>query len=164
MVARFFCVKSPKAVHRRLEVIMKVARAGLLSLATLLVFTVMASAAPPTVLMTHNLIGSSEGDKTVTLSFTVHVKNTGDSPISNLTLSFVPRPPFMPGNAILKIDSLGPHQRTDLPLQLTMPALVNAEEHHSKRRLFFAGKCLDSQGQQIEFPVTSHFRLQGGVK
>lgn len=115
----------------------------------------LARAAAPHVIVTHVLTGSSnEGNKT-TLNFTVHVVNMGNAPITSLTLSLVPLPPLTPGQTTLNVSILGTHQSVDIPLQVTVPAFLNADKI-SHRPLFWAGKCVDAQGTPVEFPATSH--------
>lgn len=119
----------------------------------------VACATDPPVIVTHKLAGSISETNETYLNFTVHVENPGDSAIFGLTLSFVPSPPFLMGRTTLKVNNLHPHQSVDLPLQLTAPASIPADEV-SRRPLLWAGKCLDAQGQPVEFPATSH---SGGV-
>ena len=119
----------------------------------------LARAADPPVIMTHKLAGSSSGTNSTSLDFTVHVENPGESAIFGLTLSVVPSPPLISGRVTLTVSKLAPYQSVDLPLELTAPGSIPADEI-SRRPLFWVGKCLDAQGQLLEFPATSH---PGGV-
>jgi hypothetical protein len=137
------------------RIFMKKAMAALCMLMSMCFITGLSCAAAPPVIVTHALTGSSkEGTKT-TLIFTVRVVNLGDAPIISLTLFLVPLPPLTPGQTTLNVATLGPHQSMDIPMQVTAPALLNADEI-SHMTLLWAGKCVDAQGTPVEFPATSH--------
>jgi len=115
----------------------------------------LACASAPPIIVTHTLTQSSKNGSQTTLNFIVHVVNMGDDPITSLTLSLVPLPPLMPGQATLNVATLGPHQSMDIPLEVTATTSLEANKI-SHRALFWGGKCIDAQGTPVEFPVTSH--------
>jgi len=133
---------------------MKKALTGFLILSSMLwtAGLVWADASP--VVLTHTVTGYGTGDKTVTVDVSVHVENPGDTYLSNVTLSFVPMPPFVRGRSTLNVGSLAPRQSADFSLHLEAPAI--GKDKVARRPLFFAGKYDDANGTKVEFPVTSH--------
>ena len=115
------------------------------------VFAAETAPAPP-VVVTHTFTGYSTAGNTVSLDLTVHVVNPGDSALSNVTLSFIPKPPFVGGRSTLNVGTLTPRQSADFTLHLKAMAIG---KDRIARRLFFTGKYDDINGTQIEFPVAS---------
>jgi DNA-binding beta-propeller fold protein YncE len=132
---------------------MKRSLAGLFILSALLIPSLVWAEAPPVTLM-HTVTGYSSGDKTVTIDISVHVTNPGNSALSNVTLTFVPMPPFISGRSTLDVGSLAPRQGADFTLHLEAMAIAIDKLAH--RPLFFAGKCDEADGTQVEFPVSSY--------
>ena len=126
----------------------------------LLVPSGLAWGAGPPVLMTHALAGSSKGQLQTTLNFTMNVVNLGEAPLSALTLALVPVLPLGPEPTTLEVGPLGPHEGVDLPLQVTVPGFIKAEELTHKP-LSWTGTYLDAQGAPVEFHITSY---PGGVR
>lgn len=131
-----------------------------LILSVLLLTAGLTWAAAPPVVVTHKVTGYRIVDKTAAIDISVHVKNPGDTALSNLTLFFISMPPVFKGQSILKVGSLAPHQSKDLSVHLEAPAFIGKKEVES-RPLFFSGKYNDTYGTPGEFPVTSH---PGGIK
>ncbi len=104
--------------------------------------------------------GIQNSGQTAAIDISVHVKNPGDTALSNLTLFFISMTPVFKGQSILKVGSLAPHQSKDLSAHLEAPAFIGKKEVES-RPLFFSGKYNDTYGTPGEFPVTSH---PGGIK
>lgn len=142
---------------------MKKILSSLLLLIGLLVPPAVAVAGDAPVILTHRLTSSLEGSAALTLYFTVHLQNPGDGALTNLALSFVPLPPFSPHGAKVSIGNLGPHQSTDFEIVLQAPPQETADAF-TYVPLTFAGKFLDAQGRQVEFPAISNPSLTGGAK
>jgi len=138
---------------------MKVFISALLIGLTFIISPAGSMAADPQVILTHKVTGSVKGPNTIDITISVQVANPGVAPISNVTLSFVPLPPFISGGATLNIGNLGPHQSVNVPLQVSAPAFVTVDQV-SRRPLFWSGACFNAQGVRLEFPVTSN---PGGV-
>ena len=127
------------------------------------VFAGETAPAPP-VIVTHTFTGYSSAGNTVSVDLTVHVVNPGDSALSNVTLTFVPLRPFGPEGSTLYVGDLGPYQSGDFSVMVVTPARLSADKF-SQKPLFWAGKCLDAQGQLVEFPATSRPEgVTGGLK
>jgi hypothetical protein len=139
---------------------MKMTLAKLFIFSALLVSSGLAWGAGPPVLVTHALAGSSKGQILTTLNFTMNVVNLGEAPLSALTLVLVPVLPLAPDRTTLEVAPLGPHEGVDLPLQVTMPGFLKAEEL-SRKPLSWTGTYLDAQGAQVDFHITS---FPGGVR
>jgi tripartite motif-containing protein 71 len=132
---------------------MKRLLSGLFILSALLIPSLVWAEAPPVVL-THTVTGYSTGDETVTIDISVHVANPGDSALSNVTLTFVPMPPFISGRSTLDVGTLAPRQSADFALHLE--AMATGMDRIARRPLFFAGKCVNADGTKVEFPVSSY--------
>ncbi len=131
------------------------------------VFAAETAPAPP-VILTHTLTSSSTEGDTISLNFTIHVVNQGDRAFSDMTLNFVPLPPFGPEGCTLYVGDLGPYQSGDFSVMVVTPARLSADKF-SQRPLFWTGKCLDAQGRLVEFPATSRpagatVSVTGGLK
>jgi hypothetical protein len=120
----------------------------------------LACAANSPVIVTQTLTSYSAGGNLAALNYSIHVINPGDTPLANLTLSYVPLPSSPKGRAVLNVGNLGPHQSADLSLQLQAPARLG-KDASSLKPLYWNGKYQDTQGQTIEFPAAS---IPGGVK
>ena len=139
---------------------MKKTLAKLFIFFALLVSSGLAWGAGPPVLATHALAGSSRGELQTALNFTMNVVNLGEAPLPALTLVLVPVLPLAPDRTTLEVAPLGPHEGVDLPLQVTVPGFLKAEEL-SRKPLSWEGTYLDSQGAKVEFHITSY---PGGVR
>ena len=127
---------------------------------TLNILAGFACAAGPPVVVTHTLTSYSQGPTATSLEYSLHMVNPGETPISNLSLSLVPRPPFVTSGSTVDVSYLAPKQSTDLSVKLVTPLLLE-EDQFSRKPLFWAGKCLNSQGKLVEFPIKSR---PGGAK
>jgi len=104
--------------------------------------------------VTHRLTGYNIGTNTVTATYAVHVVNPGPGTLTTITLTAVRMPPFTEGRATFNVSSLAANQGADFSMQLEAPATIG-QTTLEKTPLFFAGKCIDSQGNSVEFPVKS---------
>lgn len=111
------------------------------------------------VVVSHTLTGYTMGTDSVTLSYTLNVKNIGTSSISNVTLSLVPLMITSREQIKLNVATLDPQAETQIPFAFTTPMLLD-QSVFSQQPLFWAGTCADSSGNLIEFPATS---VQGGA-
>jgi tripartite motif-containing protein 71 len=116
------------------------------------VFAAETAPAPP-VIVTHTFTGYSTTGNTVSLDLTIHVANPGDTYLSNVTLTFVPMPPFISGRSTLNVGGLAPRQSADFPLHVQ--AMAMGMDMIAHKPLFFAGKYDDARGTLVEYPVTS---------
>jgi hypothetical protein len=139
---------------------MKKSFTGFLIALTINVLGVFACAEGPPVILTHTLTGYSKGPTAVTLEYSMHVVNPGETAIGDLSLSLVPRLPFLTTRTTVNVSYLAPKQSTDLTVKLVTPLLLN-QEQFSRSPLFWAGECLDAEGKLVEFPVKSG---PGGAK
>lgn len=133
---------------------MKRMSVGLLVCAIWLLLAGMAWAESP-VLLSHTLQGSSKGADSVTWNFSLHVINTGDAPLRDLALSYVPLLVMAREEVNLNVPEIEAHGQTDIKFDLTTPALSD-EKEISLQSFHWAGKCLDEQGKTLEFPVASN--------
>ncbi len=111
------------------------------------------------VLVSHTLTSYNKGADSVVLNFTLTVKNSGTSSISNLTLSYVPLMIISKDQATLNIGNIDPQAEIKVPFALTTPMLLD-QNMFSQQPLFWAGKFTDGKGNLIEFPAQS---AQGGA-
>ena len=141
---------------------------GLLIALVINVFAVLAFAAESPVILRHSLTGykkveghnKNKGSAVVTLDYSLHVENPGDTPLGDLSLYLVPRPPLVSKKTIVSVGYLGPHQSTDINLKVVTKMVLD-QDNLSQKPLLWAGKCLDAEGKLIEFPVKSR---PGGAK
>lgn len=133
---------------------------GLLIALIVLISAAFVFAAEPPVIVSHKLTGVSKGATTTTLEYSLHVENPGDAPLGDLSLSLVSRPPLETKRTIVTIGYLGPHQSSDIKLEVAT-RIVTDPEKLSQKPLFWAGRCFDAKGKLIEFPVKSQ---AGGAK
>ena len=124
---------------------------GVLLLLAIHFSVVLACAAGSPVIVTHKMTGQSEESNT--MEVLVQVRNPGKIAVSNLTLSLVPKPPFMAKRIIQNIATLEAGESIDFPLQLNVPSL--AKKEMTPKTLNWAGKYENAQGQTVEFPATS---------
>ena len=127
---------------------------GFLIALTMNLLAVFACAAEPPVIVTHTLTNYSEGPSSLTLDYSLHVENTGDTPLTDLSLSLVPRPPFVATTTVVDVGSLAPKQSTDVTVSLVSRFLLG-EDHFQRLPLSWAGECLNAGGKLLEFPVKS---------
>ena len=127
---------------------------GLLIALTINIFAVFAFAAESPVILRHTLTGYNKGSTATILDYSLHVVNPGNTPIADLSLSLVSVPPLVAKSLTVSVGYLGPHQSTDLTLQIVTSALLD-EERFSRIPLFWAGKYLDADGKPAEFPAKS---------
>jgi hypothetical protein len=127
----------------------------------------LASAAEAPVILTHQLTLSQEGPVTLTLYYTVHLKNPGRGALTNLKLFLVPPPTFMVREpVVLKVSYLGPRETADL--QMALPAWpLQSAGLLALRPLYFSGKGNDAQGRPLVFRAVSRLGQgshSGGAK
>lgn len=137
---------------------MKRMSVGLSGCAIWLLLVGMAWAESP-VLLSHSLNGSTKGGDSITFNFTLHVENTGDTPLRDLALSYVPLLVMAREEVNLNIPEIEAHGQSDIKFDLTTPA-ISDEKEISLQSFHWAGKCLNDQGKTLEFPVASNL---GGV-
>ena len=123
-----------------------------------LIPTSMAWAESP-VVVSHTMTGYTMGTDSVTLSYTLNVKNTGTSSISDVILNLVPLMIISTEKITLNIATLDPQVEVQVSFTLTTPVLWSESEFRSLP-LFWAGTCTGSSGSFIEFPARS---VEGGV-
>lgn len=111
------------------------------------------------VLVSHTLTGYSMGADSVVLNYTLTIKNSGTSSISNLTLSYVPLMIISKDQITLNIGNLDPQAEIKVSFTVTTPMLLD-QAVFSRQTLFWAGKYTDSNDAVIKFPVRSN---QGGA-
>jgi len=109
--------------------------------------------------VSHVLTGYEMGTDSVILNYTLTVKNTGNSSLTNLTLSHVPLFIISKDRATLNIGNLDPQSEVQVPFTVTTPMLL-IEPELKNQPLFWAGECTDESGNFIEFPARS---VEGGV-
>ncbi len=109
--------------------------------------------------VSHTLTGYTLGTDTVTLGYTLTVKNLGEGSISNVTLSQVPLVIISQNQISLDIVSLAPQAEIQVPFTVTTPMLMSESEFRSQP-LFWAGTYTDSGGSLVEFPASS---IDGGI-
>lgn len=142
--------------------------AGSLIALTINIFAAFALAAGPPVILSHTLAGYSKvegnsknkGATVTTLDYSLHVENPGETPLDDLSLSLVPRPPLVSKRTIVSVGYLGPHQSTDIRLKVLTKMALDPK-NIAQMPLLWAGKCLDAEGKLIEFPAKSR---TGGAK
>ena len=133
---------------------------GLLIALTINVLAVFSFAAESPVILSHILTGYNKGSTTTTIDYSLHIANPGNTTLDDLTLSLVPVPPLVAKRIIVNVGYLGPHQSTDVTLQIATPAQLDSERL-SRTPLFWAGKFIDVEGKPVEFPAKSK---PGGAK
>jgi hypothetical protein len=139
---------------------MKKSFTGFLIALAITIFAYVACAAGPPVIVTHTLTGYSKGPAEVTLNYALHVVNPGQTPLADMTLSLVPRPPFITAGTTVNVGFLNPKQSADIQLRLMTPLLLD-QAHFSQQPLSWAGECLNAEGKRVKFPVKSR---PGGAK
>lgn len=137
--------------------------ASILLLAALLVSPMQGLAAEAPLLISHQLTSFAEGSTGVTLYFSLHLQNPGDGTLTGLDLVFIPLPPYQPTKGSVYVASLGPHQGADVQLVLEAPARARLADL-ARGPLLFAGKCLNQQGVEVQFPATSKLSGKGGAQ
>lgn len=118
------------------------------------IFAVPVFSAESPVIVSHTLTGYNKGSTSITLDYSLHVVNLGETPLADLSLSLVPIPPLVAKRTTVSVGYLGPHQSADVTLQIITPALLDAERF-SHTPLFLAGRYLDVEGKTAEFPAKS---------
>jgi hypothetical protein len=139
---------------------MKRALAELLILLAINLFASLTHAAPPQLVLDHTLTGYSKSATAVTLDYSLHVTNPGNTPLADLSLSLVPIPPLVAKGKTVSVGYLGPHQSAYVSLQIVTPALLD-EDRFARIPIFWAGKYQDSEGKLVQFPAKSR---PGGAK
>jgi len=109
------------------------------------------------VVVSHVMTGYDRGAESVVLNYTLTVKNSGNSGLTNLTLSHVPLFIISKDRATLNIGNLGPQAEIQVSFTLTTPMLLSESEFKSQP-IFWAGECMDASGNFIEFPAKSNER------
>jgi hypothetical protein len=126
-------------------------------------FPALAGALEAPVSVSHELTSTFQGTTGLSLNYTVHLKNTGESALTDLVLSLVPRPPFITRERVLKLPFLGEGETADLELEL-LTAQEPDFEAMTFAQLSFAGKGVDAEGHPVEFRLTSFATLMGGTQ
>ena len=107
------------------------------------------------VVVSHVLTGYDRGTEAVVLNYTLTVKNSGNSSLTNLTLSNVPLFIISKDRTTLNIGHLDPQSEIQVPFTVTTPMLLSESEFKSQPH-FWAGECTDANGNYIEFPARSN--------
>jgi len=123
-------------------------------LSALLLPAAWAWASGPPVVVTHSVTGYRAAGATAGFDLSLQVRNPGDAPLSNLSLSLAPMPPFFKGWSSLEIASLAPQQTVDFVLHLEGPSNYPRSEV-ALRPLHFIGKYQGPDGALHGFPVRS---------
>jgi tripartite motif-containing protein 71 len=133
-------------------------------IAVLLVLLAVVSSPGSTspVVLTHALPVSSDHGKALT--FSIHVESVGDAPLSNLTLSFQPRAPFVKTATKWSVGNLGAHQVADVAATLATLPRIAAGDLSLRSALFFTARYVDVKGRTVVIPVVSHLRPQERLK
>jgi hypothetical protein len=119
------------------------------------------SEAPVTV--SHELMSTFQGATGLTLNYTVHLENTGENALTELSLALVPLPPFSTRDLVLKLAFLGAGETADLDVELLAPPEPDFEAM-TFAQMSFAVKGTDPDGHPVAFRVTSFPTLMGGGK
>lgn len=141
---------------------------GFLLVLTINLFAGVVFAAESPVILSHSITGfnkveghnKNKGSAEITFNYTLHVENPGETPLGDLSLSLVSRPPLVSKKTTVRVDYLGPHQSADIQLKVVTREVPDPDKFVQKT-LSWAGKCLDADGKQVEFPVKSR---PGGAK
>jgi hypothetical protein len=133
---------------------------GSIMLSLLILFSGLAWAAGPPVVLTHTMTGYSAGDHTAGLDISILVSNPGDVSLTDLELSLAPTPPFFKGWDTLEVSSLAPHQSARLSLHVEAP-LSYDKNKVTVTPLHFTGKYKGADGKLRMFPAMSR---PGGAK
>jgi hypothetical protein len=142
---------------------MKKSACRLFMLLALLQVPALAAALEAPVTVTHELTSTFQGATALTLDYTVHLDNTGESALTNLTLSLVPLPPFSTPDLVLKLAFLGAGETADLEAEL-LAAQAPDVEAMALAQMTFAVQGTDEAGHTVAFRVTSYPSLMGGGK
>lgn len=119
-----------------------------------MIFLPPAAIAEQPVSLTHTLTAYNKTDDSVILSFSLHVKNTGDKKIYKLVLSHIPLSIISTKEVSLDIGSLRSRGSADVAFTLTTP-MVLTEQEISKHPLLWAVKYIDSSDNPVEFSAES---------
>jgi hypothetical protein len=133
---------------------MRATVAALCILLAISLFATLNHAATQQLLVDHALTGYTKSPSSVTLDYTLHVVNPGAGTFFNLSLSLAPLPPLIAGGTSVTVGYLGPHESTDVTLQISTPAMTDPEQF-SHNSLFWIGKHEDLEGKPVEFPLRS---------
>jgi hypothetical protein len=124
---------------------------------------VMAQAAEQPVTVSHELTSTFQGADSLTLNYTLHLVNTGESGITDLNLSLVTLPPFTTRDLVLKLAFLGAGENADLEAELLAGQEPDVDAM-ALAQMTFSIKGTDDEGRQVSFRVTSFPTLMGGVR
>lgn len=117
-------------------------------------------AASAPLVLAHTLTGYRKGDTGVTLAYSLHVANKGNSAITEVSLSLVPLPPVVGDRPTVNVGYLGPHEETDLTVQLQTQSSLD-EKRSAAARLYWAARYVNAEGKVVEIPLQSR---AGGAK
>ncbi len=94
------------------------------------VFLALSSAAwaDPPISVTHTMTDFSTGLDTVVVSYSLTVKNSGTSTLSNLVLSLDPVPLMSRDRTVLNVASLAPQQQMQLPVTVTSSMVLEQSD------------------------------------
>jgi hypothetical protein len=115
------------------------------------------------VTLSHELSSTFQGATGLTLNYTLHLENTGESGLTNLKLALVPLPPFSTRDLVLELPFLGAGEAADLELELVTPLEADFEAM-TFAQMTFAVKAVDEEGRPVAFRATSFPTLMGGGK
>ncbi|UFS71250.1 hypothetical protein LPW11_03425 [Geomonas sp. RF6] len=120
----------------------------------LVVAASFAHASDSPLVLAHHLTGFNPQASATTVDYTLHVHNSGDTAVTEISLSLVPVIPVLGKGTTLNIAYLGPNEVTDVTLQVESRLMVD-KPRYAGATLFWTGRCVDSNGKVVEFPVKS---------
>jgi hypothetical protein len=131
-------------------------------LLALLLAPVVVQAVELPVTVSHELTSTFQGADSLTLNYTVHLANAGESGLTELSLSLVPLPPFTTRDLVLKLAYLGAGETADLEAELLAGQEPDVDAM-ALAQMTFSIKGTDDEGHPVSFRVTSFPTLMGGV-
>lgn len=140
--------------HGRFYMKRKVLKKTFLLLLICTIFLPPAAIAEQPVSLSHTLTAYNKTDDSITLNFSLHVKNTGDKKIYKLVLSHIPLSIISTKEVSLDIGTLKSQGSADVIFTLLTP-MVLTEQEISKHPLLWAVKYIDSSDNPIEFSAES---------
>lgn len=117
--------------------------------------TGLAGAADSPVILSHQVTGYQKGPRVATISYTFHVVNPGTKALTDLSLTVVRAQVIPRERATVNIGTLPATQRTDVKVTMEGPA-ASPKEFLMREPVLLSGRCADSEGKVLEFPVISY--------
>lgn len=114
----------------------------------------LAAIAEQPVSLSHALTAYNKTDDSVTLNFSLQVKNITDKKIFKLVLSYIPLSIISTKEVSLDIGTLKSQVSTDIAFTLETPMALT-EQEFSKQPLLWAVKYINSSDNLVELSVES---------